>query len=49
VAEVIEHLPSKCKALSSNPSTAKKKNPRIKEKIRKLQGFFFSLQALSVH
>jgi hypothetical protein len=24
VAQVVEHLPSKCKALSSNPSTAKK-------------------------
>jgi hypothetical protein len=30
VTQVIEHLPSKCEALSSNPSTAKKekkKNP----------------------
>jgi hypothetical protein len=40
VAQVVEHLPSKCKALSSYPSTAKKKGRkegkvREKEKGRK--------------
>jgi hypothetical protein len=29
VAQVIEHLPGKCKALTSNPSTAKKKKKII--------------------
>jgi hypothetical protein len=28
VDQVIEHLPSKCKALSSNPSTEKKKKKK---------------------
>jgi hypothetical protein len=28
VAEVVESLPSKCKALSSNPSTTKKKKKK---------------------
>jgi hypothetical protein len=27
-AQVVEHLPSKCKALNSNPSTTKKKRKR---------------------
>jgi hypothetical protein len=27
---VIEHLPSKCKALGSNPSTAKKEKKQVK-------------------
>jgi protein gp37 len=31
VAEVVGCLPSKCKALSSNPSTAKKKREKKKE------------------
>jgi hypothetical protein len=30
--QAIEHLPSKCKALSSNPSTAKKKKKGTKQK-----------------
>jgi hypothetical protein len=32
VAQVVEHLPSKCKALSSNPNTAKKQNKNKKTK-----------------
>jgi hypothetical protein len=28
--EVVEHLPNKCKALSSSPSTVKKKNRKEK-------------------
>jgi hypothetical protein len=34
VSQVVEHLPSKCEALSSNPSTAKKKKKK-KEKRKK--------------
>jgi hypothetical protein len=30
--QVVEHLPSKCKALSSNPSTEKKKERNKKGK-----------------
>jgi hypothetical protein len=29
VVQVIEHLPSKCKALSSNPSTDKKRKKKV--------------------
>jgi hypothetical protein len=36
MVQVIEWLPSKCKALSSNPSTTKKK----KKRRRKEKGFF---------
>jgi hypothetical protein len=32
VAQVVEPLPSKCKALSSNPKTKKKKKKKKKEK-----------------
>jgi hypothetical protein len=31
MAEVVDHLPSKCKAMSSNPSTAKKKKKKVLE------------------
>jgi hypothetical protein len=31
VSQVVEHLPSKCEALSSNPSTAKKKKKKKKK------------------
>jgi hypothetical protein len=29
VTQVVEHLPNRCEALSSNPSTTKKKNQLI--------------------
>jgi hypothetical protein len=32
VAQVVEHLPSKCEALNSNPSTAKRKKERKKNR-----------------
>jgi hypothetical protein len=35
MTQVIKHLPSKCKTLSSNPSTTKKKEGRKEEKKRK--------------
>jgi hypothetical protein len=31
VIQVVEHLPSKCEALSSNPSTKKKRKERKKD------------------
>jgi hypothetical protein len=34
VVQVVEQLPSKCKALSSNPSTTKKKKKKEKIKVR---------------
>jgi hypothetical protein len=34
VAQVVEPLPSKCKALSSNPKTKKKKKKERKEKLK---------------
>jgi hypothetical protein len=38
MAQAVEHLPPKCKALNSNPNTGKKKKKRRKkEKKRKLQ------------
>jgi hypothetical protein len=30
MAQAVENLPNKCKALSSNPSTTKKKKPNFK-------------------
>jgi hypothetical protein len=30
MAQMVEFLPSKCEALSSNPSTAKQQNKKIK-------------------
>jgi hypothetical protein len=30
VTQIVEHLPSKCEALSSNPNTAKRKEKKIK-------------------
>jgi hypothetical protein len=35
VAQVVEHLSSKCEALSSNPSTAKKKKTKTKKQTNK--------------
>jgi hypothetical protein len=39
VAQVVEHLPSKGEALSSNPSTAKKKNLRVFNGASSLENF----------
>jgi hypothetical protein len=33
VAQVVRHLPSKCKALSLNPTTAKKKKPKTSKEV----------------
>jgi hypothetical protein len=43
VAQVVEHLPNKCKVLSSNPSIVKKyiKKP-IKQTGKELTAFMFS-------
>jgi hypothetical protein len=35
VAQAVEHLPSKCKALRSNPSPARKKSEQEKEEKKK--------------
>jgi hypothetical protein len=38
MAQVVEHLPHKCKALSSNPSTGKRKKWKKKKKEGKWEG-----------
>jgi hypothetical protein len=46
MAQVVEHLPHKCEAFSSNPSTTKKKKKRKKETtVKKTLKFalFFSI------
>jgi hypothetical protein len=41
---VVEHLPSKREALSSNPSTTKKKNPKKQTKKNQISSYKQRLQ-----
>jgi hypothetical protein len=43
MAQGVEHMPSKCKALTSTPSTNKKKRKKEREKERNALSFLYSI------